>query len=290
MANTNFYLLDPYNQQVANGMVGELCIAGEGVTQGYLNRKTLTEQNFITNPFEDNTLLYKTGDLVKRLTNGRLAFLGRIDEQVKFNGYRIELNEINHHLEASNLVEKSIVVIDKNNTEQGKLLAYIKLADPALQNIDINKVSTQLSLQLKQHLPDFMLPSAYHFIDSWPLTPNGKIDKKALIDNTDFAVANEFVAAESATEVALQIIWGTLLEREPTSISVLANFFSLGGHSLLALRLVNEICQEFSIEISANDIFSLAVFREMASAIDRLLLAKQTQQLLTQEVETQGWL
>jgi len=290
MANTAFYVVDRYNQQVANGMVGELCIAGDGVTQGYLNKEALTSQHFMANPFEEDSPFYKTGDLVKRLPCGRFAFLGRIDEQVKLNGFRIELNEIIYHLEQSEWVDKSVVIVDKKNTEQNVLIAYVQLTKEALPDFQVNKISAQISLHLKHFLPDFMLPSSYHFIDDWPLTPSGKIDKKALIKNTDFAIAQEFVAAESATEKALQIVWGRLLEREPETISILANFFSLGGHSLLALRLVNEISQYFAIDINANDIFSLAVFKDMASAIDRLLLAKQTKNLLTQEVETQGWL
>jgi natural product biosynthesis luciferase-like monooxygenase protein len=290
MANTDFYVVDRYNQQVAKGMVGELCITGDGVTQGYLNKKILTEQHFMTNPFGGNSSFYKTGDLVKRLASDRFAFLGRIDEQVKLNGYRIELNEIIHHLEQSDLVDKSVVVVDKQNTEQSALIAYIQLTKDALQAFEQHKISMQLSLHLKHFLPDFMLPASYHFVDDWPLTPNGKIDKKSLVKNTDFAIAQEFIAAESATEKALQVVWSRLLESDPESISMLANFFSLGGHSLLALRLVNEISQEFSIDINANDIFSLAVFKDMAVAIDRLILARETQELLDQEVETQGWL
>ena len=241
--NTSLYILDHHQCLVPFGIPGELYIGGDGVARGYLNRSDLTGAKFIKNPFGPGRL-YRTGDLVRRLPDGDLLFIGRADDQVKIRGFRIELGEIEAALVEEDCVREARVMVhhqQKQEQRDTRLVAYV-LADEESISIET------LRRALKQRLPDYMIPATFIYLDAWPLTPNGKIDKKALPEPNMALLSSEYVAPDSETEIKLTRIWAELLEVDEGSLSVTANFFDMGGHSLLATRLVNLIAREFEIK------------------------------------------
>ncbi|CAJ4555607.1 syringomycin synthetase [Burkholderia pseudomallei] len=232
IANTRIYVLDEYGQPVPRGVAGELYIGGVQVARGYLNRPELTRERFVDDPFVAGGRLYKTGDLARWRTDGSLEYLGRNDFQVKIRGFRIELGEIEAQLAKVAGVRETVVLARDSGSPAGekRLVAYYT------GNADV----AALREQATRHLPAYMVPSAYVRLDAWPLTPNGKLDRRALPAPADDAYARaEYEAPQGAKEEALAAIWKDLLPVE--RISRHDNFFELGGHSLLVIGLSEKL-------------------------------------------------
>jgi amino acid adenylation domain-containing protein/non-ribosomal peptide synthase protein (TIGR01720 family) len=246
--NTTLYVLGSNNEVLPAGIAGELYIGGSQIARGYLNRPDLTAEKFIADPFGDEAgaRLYKTGDLARWLPNGNLEYLGRIDDQVKVRGYRIELGEIESVLHQHEDVKQAVVLAKEDTHGQKQLVGYVVPAD------EFNKESLEAFLESK--LPEYMVPSLWVELDKLPVTPNGKIDKKALPDpDADSQVNQTYVAPRNEVEKKLAVIWQALLEVD--EIGVNDDFFDLGGHSLSAIRLISLIRKELKTELAINDVF-----------------------------------
>ncbi len=264
--NTGIYLLDRYGQPVPLGSIGEIYIGGVGVARGYLNRPELTAERFLIDPFSDKpgARMYRTGDLARYLPDGNLEFLGRNDHQVKIRGFRIEPGEIEARLVEHPAVSESVVLAQGEGQEK-RLIAYVVAqADEGLAN--------SLRTHLSAILPDYMVPSAFVRLDAFPLTPNGKLDRRALpaLDNEAFA-HQVFEAPQGETETVLAAIWCELLGVE--QISRHDSFFALGGHSLLAMRMVN-LAAGRGLVCTLNMLFQCPVLTELAAKITSDLLAQ----------------
>ncbi|MFH6996197.1 amino acid adenylation domain-containing protein, partial [Flavobacterium sp. FlaQc-48] len=267
IANTQIYILDDSQNIVPIGVIGELCISGAGLARGYLNRDDLTREKFIANPFIKGERLYKTGDLAQWLPDGNIMYIGRKDNQVKIRGYRIELGEIENALFSLPGIIQCCVLAKEDASGSKRLVGYVVSDD------DFDKESIQESLKTK--LPDYMVPQLWVVLDSFPLTSNGKVDKKSLPDpdNSDLS-SKEYVAPRNETETQLAEIWQNLLGVE--QIGIHDNFFELGGHSLLAIRMISLIRKVFEVEISIQEVFEYQSILEISA----LLLSKDKQLLL----------
>ena len=256
--NVQLYILNEDKQAVPPGLVGELCISGEGVGAGYLNKEALTQKVFEPNPFAENgnnSLLYRTGDLARVLPDGQLEFIGRKDFQVKIRGLRIELGEVEYALRQQAHVEDALVIA-KNET----LIAYVTGAES--QNEALNKAPWRD--QLKEYLPDYMIPSRVMALTTWPLTPNGKIDRKAL-PAADAELTREYIAPRNELEEKLAAIWAELLGLE--RVGIRDNFFEIGGHSLLAVRILARMEKEFNVPLRLSMMFTAQTIETVAPVI-----------------------
>ncbi|AIO93063.1 non-ribosomal peptide synthetase [Burkholderia pseudomallei] len=273
LANVRAYVLNERLSPAPVGVRGELYIGGAGVARGYLNRPELTRERFIDDPFVAGGRLYKTGDLARWRTDGSLEYLGRNDFQVKIRGFRIELGEIEAQLAKVTEVREVVVLArdsaadtDQNadlnasataNSSEKRLVAYYT------GDADV----AALRAQAAQHLPSYMVPSAYVRLDAWPLTPNGKLDRRALPAPADDAYARaEYEAPQGAKEEALAAIWRELLHVE--RVSRHDNFFELGGHSLLAVQLVSRLRQALSVEVALGTVFDAPVLSALAERLE----------------------
>jgi acyl-coenzyme A synthetase/AMP-(fatty) acid ligase/acyl carrier protein len=243
------YILNNHQQLQGIGMPGEICLGGLQVAQGYHNRETLNKEKFTELTIDGKSLgkIYRTGDLGRWLEDGRIEYLGRVDEQVKIRGYRIEPGEIENLILASGLV-KEVAVIAGPDPEGGlRLIGYMV----SQNKTDGNEIKNYLS----NRLPEYMVPQFWIEMEALPLTPNGKINRKALpaLDVTLGKQAN-YVAPRNETEQKLAEIWASILKLE--KVGVFDNFFELGGHSLLALRLVSAINNSFNSELELMELVS----------------------------------
>ncbi|MDZ8189167.1 MAG: amino acid adenylation domain-containing protein [Nostoc sp. ChiSLP02] len=270
LPNRKVYILDPQKNLVPIGAIGELYLGGESLAQGYLNRPTLTNEKFIFHPLE-NTKLYKTGDLARYLPDGNIQFLGRIDNQVKIRGFRIELGEIEALLNQHPDLKEAKVIAREYIPGEQRLIAYIipYSAKEAVDNKEITLLQSQISHKLrdylKQKLPDYMVPSAFVTLESFPLTPNGKIDYHVL-PAPDFSASQiKYTAPITHTQKILANIWSQILKVE--NIGIDDNFFELGGHSLLATVLVSRIRQTFNQEIPLRLLFEYPTISQLSLAI-----------------------
>ncbi|WP_260850329.1 non-ribosomal peptide synthetase [Flavobacterium anhuiense] len=258
VANTQLYVVDAYGNLCPIGVVGELWVSGVGVGRGYLNREELTREKFMANPFKEGERIYKTGDLVRWLSDGNLEFIGRKDNQVKIRGYRIELGEIENALSALEVVSHCCVMAKEDSNGAKRLVGYV-VTEGKLDKTDLQE-------QLKSSLPEYMVPTIWIELENMPLTSNGKVDRKALPDpeNSDLST-KEYVAPRTGTEKELAGIWQTLLGVE--QVGVYDDFFELGGHSLLATRLVSMIRKELSIEVSIREVFEYTTIGALAAHV-----------------------
>jgi amino acid adenylation domain-containing protein len=265
------YLLDSHLQPLPIGVPGELYIGGAGLARGYLNRPELTAEKFIRNPFSDEpgSRLYKTGDLARYLDDGNIEFLGRIDHQVKIRGFRIELGEIEAALNQHPAVLETVLLAREDTLDNKRLVAYIVPGSGQTPTI------SELRSFLKARLPDYMVPSAFVFLDALPLTPNGKIDRRALpAPDTSRPLGEKgYVAPQTAVEEMLAGIWTDVLEVKQVSIH--DNFFDLGGHSLLATQLISRLRDTFGVEFPLRGLFESPT---VASLSERLEALRRTEQ------------
>ncbi len=265
IANTQVYLLDRHLQIVPVGVHGELCLGGAGLARGYLNRPELTAEKFIPNA--DGERIYKTGDVARYLANGQIECLGRIDHQVKIRGFRIELGEVEAVCAQHPAIAQVAVVAREDEANDKRLVAYVvsqsELAASALRQF------------MKTKLPDYMIPSAFVFLDELPLTPNGKIDRRALPkpEAAQRHSENTFVAPRTLVERELAAIWSNVLKVE--KVGVHDNFFELGGHSLLAIQIVSRIRAVFNIEVPLRSLFEAQTVAEVAMVLGQIQLARE---------------
>lgn len=270
IANTQVYILDEYLRQVPIGMPGELCIGGVGLARGYLNRPALTAEKFIPHPLSDEpgARLYRTGDLVRYLPDGRIAFLGRIDDQIKIRGYRIEPDEIASILNRHPAVRTSCVIAREDASGEKRLVAYI-VVNPGVQ-VSVGSLQDTV----KASLPDYMVPASYVLLEALPLTPNGKVDRAALPapNGTNTLRDEAFAAPSTLTQEKVAEIVSALLHVEQVGID--SNFFMLGGHSMLGAQLVARITQVFDTKLPLRTLFEAPTVRQLADEVDRRLMAE----------------
>ncbi|MCO7226824.1 non-ribosomal peptide synthetase, partial [Pleionea sp. CnH1-48] len=265
VSHSQGYVLGNHQELLPFGSVGELYLGGAGVAAGYRNRDELTAERFIENPFGAGRL-YRTGDVVRYLPNGALAYLGREDDQVKVRGFRIELGEVQHQVLQQPGVKSAVVLAEGAGSGDKVLRAYVVLED----GVDSDSALAQLKSGLEQCLPDYMMPSVFVLLSAFPLTANGKVDKRALSRLESGASEASYVAPSGYWEEGLARLWSVLLKRELSSISALSNFFELGGHSLLAVRLVSEMRAELGVESHVKAVFESPMLKDLAQRVSLL--------------------
>ncbi|WP_167455902.1 non-ribosomal peptide synthetase [Tenacibaculum singaporense] len=255
--NVNMYVVDNEGCIVPKEVVGEICISGYGVARGYLNKPELTKEKFIETLYEKDGLLYKTGDLGYWTSEGNIVFIGRKDDQVKINGYRIELEEIAAKLREKSDIKQSYITVFNNENEDKELIAYI---------ISNNKQkSSELRKHLVDRLPTYMIPSYFIQIDELPITTNGKIDKKSLPlpDAKNTVIGVEYVAPQNGNEEDLIKILSTQLGIDSNKIGVLDNFFDLGMNSIKLMRFINVLNQQFNLKVKPVVLFQYPNIKEL---------------------------
>jgi len=266
IANEQCYILDKNLQPLPVGVPGELYLAGEGLARGYFGRPDLTSERFVTNPFgQRNSRMYKTGDLCHWLPDGNIDYLGRIDHQVKLRGFRVELGEIEAVLAKNPRVRQCLVMAREDQPGLKRLVAYLVPHEGSdHEGLDLN--SDHLALHLQQSLPDFMVPSAFVVLDAFPLTPNGKIDRKALPPPEYTGDVDKiYVAPRNSIEEKVAGIWSEVLHLD--QVSVTSDFFALGGHSLLAAQVISRLRQTFEVELPLKAMFESPKLEILASRI-----------------------
>ncbi len=287
IANSYIYILDTNLDPVPIGVPGELHIGGAGLARGYLNRPELTAEKFIPNHLSDapGERLYKTGDLARYLPDGNVEFLGRIDHQVKIRGFRMELGEIETVLRNHAAVREAVVMAREDSPGDKCLAAYIVVHhQPAPSTSEFHN-------HLKEHLPEYMVPSTFTILDSLPLTPNGKVDRRALptLDWTRPELEGAFVAPRTEVEKDLTRIWCDVLGLD--RIGIHDNFFELGGHSLLAVRLVGRIEDYFRQGARIDRLLTCNTVAEMATVLfgesDKRLADIQTSETVSEKPDGQ---
>jgi amino acid adenylation domain-containing protein len=262
IANTTFYILDSDRNPVDEGAEGELYIGGEGLARGYFNRDELTAERFVADCSRPDARMYRTGDLARYKPDGNVEFLGRIDHQVKIRGFRIELGEIEAVLEQHVAVHQAVVVAREDTPNDKRLVAYyVAEAQNAVTSVELRE-------HVGNQVPDYMIPFAYVEMARFPLTPNGKVDRKALpaAGLKDVEAQAEYVAPRNGTERKLVGLWEETLGISP--IGVTANFFELGGRSLLAARLFTKILRTFGKELPLSTLFRSATVEQLARELE----------------------
>src|SRR5579859_37843 len=272
------FVLDSEMQLAPIGVAGELFVGGAGVARGYLNRPELTAQRFVPNPYssEPGSRLYRTGDQARWLPNGTLEFLGRLDHQVKIRGFRIELGEIEAVLCQAAGVRECVVVVREEESGEKKLVAYLVMHPDSV--IDPN----QLRNHIQQNLPEYMIPASFVILDNLPLTPQGKVDRRALPAPQSMGIhaAADFVAPRTPVEETLAAIWAEILEVE--RVGVYDNFFELGGHSLSMIQLASRLKSAFQVEVPLRVLFDAPTLAEMTAAIAAAQVAQADEQEVSQ--------
>ncbi|WP_245804403.1 amino acid adenylation domain-containing protein, partial [Andreprevotia lacus] len=259
--NTQIYMLDAHGRLAPTGVAGELHIAGAGVARGYWQRPELTAERFVldVHAAEHGARMYRTGDLARWLPDGRIDYLGRIDQQVKIRGHRIELGEIETMLMTVDGVREAVVVARSDAADQ-RLVAYIAIhADSAQPD------TATLRTLLLQQLPDYMVPAHFVVLAQLPLTPNGKVDRKAL-PAPQFAALQAHIAPLSETERVLAAIWAEVLG--VPRVGVHDDFFALGGHSLLATQAMSKVRNRLQVELPLRTLFDAPTIAALAIRID----------------------
>ncbi len=281
MDNAQVYLLDDLLHPVPPGVAGEIYIGGVGVGRGYLNRPDLTAEKFLPDPFstQPGARLYRSGDLARLLPDGNLEFLGRIDHQVKLRGFRIELGEIEARLREHPAVRDAAVVVRGNSRNEQRLVAYVVLAPSALAfqseragSRETHAVVSELRAFLQQHLPAYMVPSFFVPLAAMPLTPNGKIDRRALPE-PEASHESGYVAPRTPEEEILAGIWSQVLN--VPRVGVQDNFFELGGHSLLVTQLISRVREALQVELPLRSLFDAPTVAGLAQLVQQTRLTAQ---------------
>ena len=264
IANTTAYVLDEYRKPVPVGVAGELYLGGDGVAREYLHRPELTTAAFVSNPFSHDSAdrLYRTGDWVRYLGDGNIEFIGRRDLQVKIRGFRIELGEIEAALVKLSAVRDSALLVKEDDSGDQRLVAYIVPV-----NAQSQLTREQLQQQLREHLPEYMIPSVFVQLDALPLNANGKVDKKALPEPA--MITTSLVSAVAAPRNTLEKIIATIfrdvLQRDDIGIN--DNFFDLGGHSLLLVKVHSRLAEECGSDLSIIDLFEYSTIAALAKRL-----------------------
>jgi amino acid adenylation domain-containing protein len=269
IANTQVHIVDEHMRPVPTGTPGEICIGGAGVARGYRNRSELTDQKFLRDPFSTvpKARLYKTGDLGRYLPTGEIEFLGRIDDQIKIRGYRVEPNEIVSTLNKFDGIRESTVISQESGSGEARLIAYVVISP------DSKTTSTQLRTFLSARLPDYMIPASFVRLDSLPVNSNGKVDRASLPapSTSNSLQDDDLVLPTSSVERAVAEILSGLLKVE--QIGANANFFMIGGHSLLGTQLIARLRDRFGVDLALRNLFDNPTVAGIAKEIERLIYA-----------------
>ncbi len=274
LANTKAYILDANLQPLPRGIPGELCIGGDGLARGYLNRSTLTAEKFILYPDSQNGVeanpaqrLYRTGDWARVLPDGNIEWLGRIDYQVKIRGFRIELGEIEANLRQHSTVQEAVVIVREDTPGERVLVGYVIGCNPP--NQETYAWIADIRQFIKSRLPDFMIPNHFVPLEAFPLTANGKVDRKSLPrPETSQQLAANFVAPRNGLETQIADIWSEVFKQE--KIGTHDNFFDLGGYSLLAIQIVARLRQLLDVEILLPHLFESPTVADLAQRVEVL--------------------
>ncbi|NIM15673.1 MAG: amino acid adenylation domain-containing protein [Candidatus Aminicenantes bacterium] len=282
IGNTRIYIIDGHYHLQPIGVPGELCIAGVGLARGYLNKPELTTEKFgkavishlslETGSFYSsqktndrcpmiNAKLYRSGDLARWLPDGNIEFLGRKDYQIKIRGYRIELGEIENQLRTYDPIKEAVVLAKENNQGEKYLYAFLLTDNESNIKIDVSALRQYLS----KKLPDYMIPAYFLEIDQIPLTPNGKIDNRTLLNLNEVIAEAEYVEPRNETEEKLVQIWKNLLDTQ--RIGIKDNFFNIGGDSIKSIRLMNLINEEFNKKFELADIYENETIEKLAEKV-----------------------
>ena len=284
IANSTAYIVDRCGKLQPIGVAGELWVGGDGVSRGYLNNPELTAEKFVNHQILSPKsyilnpkfqIQYRTGDLCRFLPDGNIEFIGRLDFQVKIRGYRIELGEIENQLLRHEDVREAVVIVREDSAgEQRELAAYLVVSG----DVDISALREYLAVRL----PDFMIPAYFVQLDVFPLTPNGKIDRRALPEPESSLAVEGYIAPRDALERKLAEIWSGILGLDKGMIGVGTNFFELGGHSLKATILVSRLYKELNVKVPLAEIFRTPTIEELAKYIKE---ARQDQYASIEAVE-----
>ncbi len=264
--NVTCYIIGKNGELNPIGVPGELCVSGNGLARGYHNRPDLTWKKFVENSFMPNCRMYKTGDLARWLKDGNIEFIGRIDNQVKVRGFRIEPGEIENIILKFNGVKEAAVLAYSNESEDKYLCAYLVTDD----NVTCSKAVFQEDLKehIKGFLPEYMIPYYFVFMEELPLTSNGKLNRKALPNPQMISTQeSEFLLPSNEIEETLVNIWGELLKVD--RISTNHTFFELGGHSVLAIQMISRVRKQLKVNLSLKDFFENPRLDELARVIDK---------------------
>jgi amino acid adenylation domain-containing protein len=270
ITNTSIYITNSNCQLVPIGVAGEICISGDGLSRGYLNKLSLTEEKFVNNPFKPGNKMYKTGDLGRWLNDGNIEFIGRKDNQVKIHGYRIELGDVENALAQFESIDQAVVLVRENNNEK-QMIAFL-----VTKSADLDLTVLRKFLMVK--LPVYMIPSRFVEVEKIPLTPNGKTDRNALFEYAGVGLENktEFKQPQNETESKLVKIWCEVMEKQ--KISTQDSFFELGGHSLIAIRIVHQVKQIFGVQLDLMFFFQEPTIEALAIEIQNVLWMQQDNQ------------
>ncbi|MCE5345210.1 MAG: amino acid adenylation domain-containing protein [Bacteroidales bacterium] len=258
--NTKIYILNEFNYTIPVGVFGEVAIGGMGVSKGYINRPELTAEKFI--PFKDGQIIYKTGDLGRFLVDGNIELLGRIDNQIKLRGFRIELGEIESLLSQLTGVKEAVVKVHKFEDNDERLVAFLNV------DTEFKLTKEEITRSLSRNLPVYMMPSFFQTSDGFPRLPNGKINRKALILETDVLDRNQEIDFESLSETQKKLfnIWENILKTK--NITPSGNFFDIGGNSLLAIRILNKIKEKLGFTMSFKTFIGCPTIIQSGDYID----------------------
>ncbi|HEU5132645.1 MAG TPA: non-ribosomal peptide synthetase, partial [Pyrinomonadaceae bacterium] len=261
LANVKLYVLDQQMEPVPAGVLGELFIGGEGLGRGYLNQAGLTAARFIPDPFSPTPgrRLYRTGDMVRYIADGKVEFHGRRDGQIKLRGVRIELGEIENVIRSQEGVHATVVTMTPDQTGENCLVAYV------VSETGSDVMATELRQKVAQQLPLAMVPAAFVFIPELPLMPNGKINRAAL-PAPEFDVVDEYVAPRDAVEELIAGIWAEVLELERVSVN--DDFFALGGHSLTATQVMARLFDVFQVDLGLRSLFETPTVAGLAQSVN----------------------
>jgi len=264
LANMKVYVLDDRLNPVPMGVTGEMCVAGACLARGYVNLPELTADRFVPNPFSDRqgSRLYRTGDLARIRADGNIELVGRKDYQVNIRGFRVELGDIETALLRHEKVKECAVIPDDDDLDRKRLVAYVV----SIENPEPT-ISGELSRFLQENLPNYMVPSAFVFLDVLPLTPNGKVDRRALPapDQTRPELQEAFAAPRTPAEEVVAGIWGEIIGVE--QVGIYDNFFDLGGHSLLATQVISRLRNVFDVELPLRSLFENPTVEGLVSKV-----------------------
>lgn len=268
IAQTRVYILDQHDQLAPVGVSGEICIGGAGVALGYLHRPDLTAERFVPDPFAtDGSTMYRSGDLGRWTASGIVEFLGRKDSQVKLRGYRIELTEIEAQMTRLEGIYEARVIVRTVSVDEKQLCAYIRINEREQYD------AAALRAALRATLPSYMIPHDIVLVEHFPLTPNGKLDVRALpAPMSSPALSATYSAPVGETEIMIAAIWSQLLGN--VQIGRDSNFFLSGGHSLAAVRLLSRLREEFDIELALTDVFETDTLTGLAERVVDTQLAQ----------------
>lgn len=261
--NMRAYVINSYNNLQPIGVVGELCMAGVGVSKGYINKKDLTEKKFIKSPFNTNEIMYKTGDLAKYLNDGNISFVGRVDDQIKVRGFRIELGEIENCILKNSKSISDVAVIAKKDKSNNK---YLEAYFVSKENLSTDKIRKLLL----EKLPNYMVPTYFKQLKEIPMNNNGKVDRTALA-NLQYEQSNikeEYLKPKSELGKKLAKIWSEVLGIDIDRVGVNDNFFEIGGHSLHVISVISKIYNDLGIRIPLNSLYINETISKLAIYIE----------------------